>query len=180
MAIGDNVKAIRTEKTLTQEKLAEQMGISRSYLSDIERNRKNPSSKTIKALAEKLDVSMLYLTTGNKTIKDLSDNELQEQFKAARDKFKVNVKDDIKQLLDAELTFAETAYISNMIQFLRLADSKDIASVASIIRTLINSVEYKNADDADKDELNEFLKSELEDITKFFHDYFFNENIEGD
>lgn len=187
MAIGDNVKKIRTEKKLTQEVLAKRIGISRSYLSDIENNRKNPSSKTIESLAEKLNVSMLYLTTGNKTVNDLSDSELQEQFKSAGDVFKQHkdiikneIKNDIKQLLDTELTFSETMYLDNMLRFLRTADSQDIAGVAAIIATLNRVVVYKNADDADKDELNEFLKNELDDITKFFHDYFFKDNKEGD
>lgn len=64
MAIGDNVKAIRKEKKLTQMELANKMGISRSYLGDIENNRKNPSSKTLEMLAEKLNVSTYYLLEG--------------------------------------------------------------------------------------------------------------------
>lgn len=66
MSIGENVKAIRKEKKLTQSELAEEMGISRSYLSDIENNRKNPSIKTLTSLANKLDVSVVYLMTGKK------------------------------------------------------------------------------------------------------------------
>lgn len=67
MSIGKNVKKIREERNLTQQKLAKEMNISRSYLSDIENNRKNPSFKTLEALAEKLNVSMLCLTTGDTT-----------------------------------------------------------------------------------------------------------------
>lgn len=63
MKIGDNVKKIRKERKLTQSELAKRMGISRSYLSDIENNRKNPSKRTLDSLAEKLDVSFIYLTT---------------------------------------------------------------------------------------------------------------------
>lgn len=82
MTIGENVKAIRKERKLTQKQLAERMNISRSYLSDIENNRKNPSSKTLQSISEKLNVSMAYLITGEKTIDSLS-NEKELHFKEA-------------------------------------------------------------------------------------------------
>lgn len=182
MSIGDNVRMIRKEKRLTQKALAKKIGISRSYLSDIENNRKNPSSKTIESFAEKLDVTMLYLTTGKKALSDLTEDEKKEVVQGLGNEFKRHnvivkreLESDIKQVLDTELTFAETMYINNMLQFLRLSDSKDIASVASIMATLNRVVVYKNADDADKDELNEYLKGELDDITNFFHEYLFRE-----
>ena len=64
MSVGDNIKAIRKEKKITQTTLANDMGISRSYLSDLENNRRNPSTKTLESLAEKLDVSTFYLLEG--------------------------------------------------------------------------------------------------------------------
>lgn len=187
MSIGDNIKQIRKEKKLTQQRLAKEIGISRSYLSDVENNRYNPSSKTIESLSGKLGVTMLYLTTGKKALADLTNEEKKESVQKVGDIFeqyneiiKDDVKNDIKQLLDTELSFVETMYIENMLRFLRTSDPQDITGVASIISTLNRVVVYKNADDADKDELNEFLKNELDDITKFFHDYFFKVNKEGD
>lgn len=187
MAIGDNIKQIRKEKKLTQQELAKKMGISRSYLSDVENNRYNPSSKTIETLAEKLDVSMFYLTTGKKALGDLTDDEKQEAVKGVGESLKKHKKEmqfdfkkDIESILSSELSFAETTYLANMVQFLKISNTQDIIGITSIIRTLINSVEYKNTEEVRKEEINEFLKGELDDITKFFHDYFFSENKEGD
>jgi transcriptional regulator with XRE-family HTH domain len=61
MAVGDNIKQIRIERRLTQKELSEQMGISRSYLSDVENNRHNPSMKTVTSLAENLNVDIIQL-----------------------------------------------------------------------------------------------------------------------
>ncbi len=81
MSIGENLQRIRTERKLTQKELSEKMNISRSYLSDIENNRKNPSSKTLQLFAHKLGVSMLYITTGEKHISDMAAEEQDEYLK---------------------------------------------------------------------------------------------------
>src|SRR5699024_7540590 len=110
-------KQIRKEKKLTQQELAKLMGISRSYLSDVENNRYNPSTKTIEALAEKLDVSMLYLTTGQKALRDLTDEERKDSWEKTRNVFleknkeiQNDLKEELKQLIDTELSFIETTY----------------------------------------------------------------------
>ena len=75
MSIGRNIKKIRKEKNITQNDLANEMGISRSYLGDLENDRRNPSAKTLESLSQKLDVSMTYLLEGEKTWRDLDENE---------------------------------------------------------------------------------------------------------
>lgn len=54
--IGEVVRALRKAKGLTQEKLANDINIDRSYLSDIERNIKAPSLYTIFKLAKGLEI----------------------------------------------------------------------------------------------------------------------------
>lgn len=171
MTIGDNIKSLRIERNLTQEKFAKEIGISRSYLSDIENNRKNPSSKTLESLSEKLGVTMLYLTTGKKAVSDLTSGGL-----------KSHLKDELKQLIDVELHFLEARYLEYVLHFLKISDTQDIIGITSIIESLIRSIEYKNANNTDKDESNEFLKSELNEITKLLNDYFFHDenDKEGD
>lgn len=61
MTVGENVKAIRKERKLKQKELAEQCGISRSYLSDIENDRHSPSIKTLNSLAIKLNAPVTEL-----------------------------------------------------------------------------------------------------------------------
>lgn len=58
MFIGYRLQKLRKKRKLTQKALAEMTGISRSYLSDIEHNRYNPSFDTIEALATSLKLDL--------------------------------------------------------------------------------------------------------------------------
>lgn len=59
---GDAVRARREELELTQEQLADRAGIHRTYLSDVERGRRNVSILNVErlALALSLKVSELF------------------------------------------------------------------------------------------------------------------------
>lgn len=59
--IGGKIKRCRKEAKLTQERLAELVNISPTYLSEIETNRKQPGRRVLCAIAEALDVSVDYL-----------------------------------------------------------------------------------------------------------------------
>ena len=54
--LGENVRTLRKEKGLSQEELAFQAGMKRSYLSDLERGTRNPSVRALGRLAEALQV----------------------------------------------------------------------------------------------------------------------------
>lgn len=69
--VGDRLKNIRKKDKKSQEEFAKNIGISRSYLSDLENNRKSPSINTIKEIAKKVGVSTYYLLYGKKTGSDL-------------------------------------------------------------------------------------------------------------
>ncbi len=53
---GRNVRQWRTKQGLSQEELALESGMKRSYVSDLERGTRNPSIKAIARLAAALDV----------------------------------------------------------------------------------------------------------------------------
>jgi transcriptional regulator with XRE-family HTH domain len=55
--LGENVRARRRERGLTQEDLAELLDISVAYVSLIERGWRNPPITTVCAIARALDVS---------------------------------------------------------------------------------------------------------------------------
>lgn len=55
-AVADNIKRIRKSKKLSMERLAEQAGVSRSMLGQIERGEANPSVGTLAKIAKALKV----------------------------------------------------------------------------------------------------------------------------
>ena len=55
-AVGENIKRIRKSKKLSMERLAEQAGVSRSMLGQIERGEANPSVGILGKIAATLKV----------------------------------------------------------------------------------------------------------------------------
>lgn len=59
--IGLTVRRLRQEREFTLQALADESGISKSYLGDIEKGRKNPTTDVIEAIAQALDVPPRWL-----------------------------------------------------------------------------------------------------------------------
>lgn len=58
---GKRIRALRKERKLTQEALAERSGLHNTYIGQIERGEKNPSLESIEKLSVGLDVSVAEL-----------------------------------------------------------------------------------------------------------------------
>lgn len=56
VVLGKNVRKYRKIKGLTQEQLALDAEMERSYVSDLERGTRNPSVKAVGRIAEALDI----------------------------------------------------------------------------------------------------------------------------
>ena len=54
--LGANVRRYRKLRGMTQEELAHEVGMERSYISDLERGTRNPSVRAVGRLAEALGV----------------------------------------------------------------------------------------------------------------------------
>ena len=63
-AFGRNVAKFRTERSFSQDKLAEAATLDRTYLSGIERGVRNPGIKVVIRLARELSVSLDELCAG--------------------------------------------------------------------------------------------------------------------
>ncbi|MFZ7120701.1 MAG: helix-turn-helix domain-containing protein [Eubacteriaceae bacterium] len=63
--IGIMLKKIRKSRSLTLKMLAEKSGLSISYISDIERNRANPSLERLNDLSQALDIPISVLLGEN-------------------------------------------------------------------------------------------------------------------
>lgn len=55
--LGENLKEIRIGKNITQSELAEKLGADKSFVSNIEKGKTNPTLSTITSLAKALAVS---------------------------------------------------------------------------------------------------------------------------
>ncbi|MHA3067317.1 helix-turn-helix domain-containing protein [Lacticaseibacillus saniviri] len=75
MSVGDNIKKLRISKNMTQAEFAKSISISRSYLSELEHNKRNIGLDTVKKIAQKMEVSTLFLLTGERTKKESSLND---------------------------------------------------------------------------------------------------------
>ena len=56
--LGKNLKMIRTRKSITQIEIANILGADRSFVSNIENGKNNPTLSTISSLAKALEVSV--------------------------------------------------------------------------------------------------------------------------
>jgi transcriptional regulator with XRE-family HTH domain len=60
-AIGDTLRAERSERGLTLKQVAKGAHVSVSYLAEIERGEKDPSSRVLESIARGLDVELSEL-----------------------------------------------------------------------------------------------------------------------
>lgn len=70
--LGLKIKELRKERSLTLKALAEEIGVSSSLLSQIERGLANPSLETLRQLSKTLDVPMFsfFIDDGNDEYED--------------------------------------------------------------------------------------------------------------
>jgi XRE family transcriptional regulator of biofilm formation len=73
--IGNNISALRKQRGLTLSELSERTGVSKSYLSNIERNLKqNPSIHVVEKIANVLKVDLKVL------LKIAAEVEIKQQY----------------------------------------------------------------------------------------------------
>jgi len=61
--LSENIKAFRKQKGLSQEELAEQCGLHRTYIGSVERYERNVTLSTLEVLSETLGVTVPELLT---------------------------------------------------------------------------------------------------------------------
>ncbi len=59
--LGNNIKRVRLEKGMSQGDICRKLGVDRSYISNVESGKKNPTLSTITKLAKALGVSISEL-----------------------------------------------------------------------------------------------------------------------
>jgi len=71
VAVGSRIKACRKEARLTLKDMSKLIGISMSFLSDIENGRSNPSLDRLGQIAEKLGTSVSWLMGEDWAVKEV-------------------------------------------------------------------------------------------------------------
>jgi transcriptional regulator with XRE-family HTH domain len=61
---GERIREVREKRSMTQDQVASQAKISKSFLSEIENNKRNVSSQALLRIANILGASVDYLLTG--------------------------------------------------------------------------------------------------------------------
>jgi transcriptional regulator with XRE-family HTH domain len=65
LSIAERLKVVRSSRGLTQQEMAELLGISRPSVTQLEGGRHQPSSEVLETIVEKLEVSRNWLWFGN-------------------------------------------------------------------------------------------------------------------
>ena len=129
MSIGERIKILRKERKLTQVELAKKSNISRSYLTDIENNRYNPSVETLKAIANSLEVKL----------SDILSDEV-EQNNSLNDRDKKSITNDLKKLMDDFKSGTDgTAYYNG-----QELDNDDLDLIESAMKIALEQIKIKN------------------------------------
>jgi transcriptional regulator with XRE-family HTH domain len=71
--LGLNVRLAREEKGWSQDRLSEESGLHRTYISGVERGVRNPTIEVVQQLANALDVCIEHLFTELKSKKVKND-----------------------------------------------------------------------------------------------------------
>lgn len=69
--IGEKIKALRKTRGLTQEQLAEKLGVQRATISNYEIGRRSPHLKELEKIASILGVSLEYFGVETNEVHDL-------------------------------------------------------------------------------------------------------------
>ena len=68
--LGRRIRALRQDRHLSQEALAEKADLSTTYVSELERGRRDPSLSTLTALAAGLQVDLVDLVAEGKLVEE--------------------------------------------------------------------------------------------------------------
>jgi transcriptional regulator with XRE-family HTH domain len=92
MTLGEKLKSIRAARALSLEDLAKKTNLTRSFLSQIEKNKTSPSISSLIRIATALEVSMgdLFLEEKNRENYIIHENE-RETYVIEKDKVRVEL-----------------------------------------------------------------------------------------
>jgi transcriptional regulator with XRE-family HTH domain len=78
MKYGNRIAQLRDERRLTQEELAQKIGINRAALSHYENNRREPDYETLQRIAAYFKVSIDFLMGGVQDTSKITDPDVKQ------------------------------------------------------------------------------------------------------
>jgi len=120
--VGGTLKNIRKKRNLTQDELSKQMNISRSYLSDVENNRKSPTIDTLCAFLEKLNISFVEFASLS------TENSVGEKIRKIRKELGLSM-DEFAKRIDSK---AKSGTVSNWETGKNLPNNKRLRKIADM------------------------------------------------
>ncbi len=95
-----NLKFYRKRAGLTQEKLAEKIGMSTSYIGDMEARERFPSAETIDKIASALDLPVSTLFGERDSPQNTKDNFVKIYGKSLKEELRERIFKDIDEVID--------------------------------------------------------------------------------
>lgn len=74
--LGERIHAIRKSRNLTQQQFADQLSVSRPFISRIESGKESPSDSLLKLISLQFDVSYEWLTNGKGSMFTVEINQM--------------------------------------------------------------------------------------------------------
>ena len=136
MGVGIKIKELRKSKSLTQDEFAKQIGISRTYLSDIENNRKSPTVETLEKIAER---SKCFLTINFQS----NENTMGERIK----KLRLQNGWTMQQLGNQLDPIADKSIVSRWEKNFSIPNSKRVKALAFIFSVTVGYLYSGNSED---------------------------------
>ena len=124
MTLGERIKSLRQYKKITLREFSKKIGISISFLSDIENSRSKPSLERLKDIAEGLGVAVSYLLGEEE--ETVESNNFYA-FTSTENKYRdINgVKEDSIYISKKDLPSKALKEIEEYIEFIRYKYKKD-------------------------------------------------------
>lgn len=130
--LGDKIKKLRKEKHITQQELADKVGISRSSIGMIESNKQGTTNETLVKLAKVLNTTVDYL---------LSDSDYENIEKKERDysltiKEQENIDSEAQKILDElSMSFSKNK---------DMLTEEDYFAIENALKITLESIKIKN------------------------------------
>ena len=158
MNIGERIRQLRTEKNMSQDKLAEAAGITKSSISNYEQNIRSPQYSALYAIANALDVPLNELTsyTLNGTDYEVSNTISKEEIDDKRPR-------RVRRLLDAFNKLSDKAQMKALerIEELTLIPKYQMSLSESLKRYIYNTYLLSYEPYEDTQEETTYEKSDL-------------------